>query len=64
MLFDDVESGPYLQGQRKDSIDIETSNRKINQLIEAVFLSNLNVLDLSIIKGSTGCIKYVLKIIN
>ena len=61
MLFDDVESGPYLQGQRKDSIDIETSNRKINQLIEAVFLSNLNVLDLSIIKGSTGlaCIKKI-----
>ena len=61
MFFDDVDSGPYLFGQRKDSIHIETSNRKIYQLIEAVFLSNLNILDLNIIKGSTGlaCIKKI-----
>ena len=54
IFFDDIDSGPYLQGQRKDNVHIEISNRKILELIESIFISNINILDLSIIKGSTG----------
>ncbi len=58
MIFlDDVDSGPYLEGQRKDNISIEISNRKIHQLIEAIFNSNLNIIDLSFMRGSTGLAK-------
>ena len=54
MYFDDIDSGPYLLGKRKDNASIEFSNRKILELIEAVFQSNLNIIDLDLIKGSTG----------
>ena len=54
MYFDDVDSGPYLQGQRKDSIGTEIANRKIYELIEAVFRGNLEQSNLVITNGSTG----------
>ena len=33
---------------------IEISNRKILELIESIFISNIDILDFSILKGSTG----------
>lgn len=54
IFFDDIDSGPYLQGQRKDNFQIEISNRKIFELIESIFISNIDILDFSILKGSTG----------
>ena len=63
MYFDDIDSGPYQLGMRKDNASIEVSNRKIFELIEAVFQSNLNIVDLNLIRGSTGlaCIKKISK---
>ena len=54
IFFDDVDSTPYMRNQRKDSVGTEIANREIFELIEAVFNSNINQLNFSIIKGSTG----------
>ena len=54
IFFDDVDSNPYLRGQRKDNLGIEVSNRKILELIESIFVSNIDIIDLTIIRGSTG----------
>ena len=54
IFFDDIDSNPYLRGQRKDNVGIEISNRKILELIESIFVSNIDIIDLSIIRGSTG----------
>ena len=54
IFLDDVDSGPYMNGQRKDSLSIEIANRNIYELIEAVFTGNLNIIDLSFFRGSTG----------
>ncbi len=54
IFFDDIDSNPYLSGQRKDNVGIEISNRKILELIESIFISNIDIIDLTLIKGSTG----------
>ena len=54
MYFDDIDSSPYMTGQRKDNISIEIANRKILELIKAVFISNKDNLNLKIHFGSTG----------
>lgn len=54
MFFDDVDSGPYLLGQRKDSLGTELANRKIFELIEAVFRANMENCNLALVFGSTG----------
>jgi len=54
MFLDDIDSGPYMNGQRKDSVSTEIANRNIYELIESIFMSNLNIIDLSFIRGSTG----------
>ena len=54
IFFDDIDSNPYLKGQRKDNVGIEISNRKILELIESIFISNIDIIDLTLIKGSTG----------
>jgi len=54
IFFDDVDSGPYMQGQRKDNFQIESSNRDILRLITSVFRSNLDILDFQMFYGSTG----------
>lgn len=54
VYFDDVDTGPYLIGQRKDSLSTEIANRKIHDLIEAVFRANMDKVNLSIFYGSTG----------
>ncbi len=54
IFFDDIDSNPYLRGQRKDNVGIEVSNRKILELIESIFISNIDIIDLTIIRGSTG----------
>ena len=54
IFFDDIDSNPYLKGQRKDNIGIEISNRKILELIEAIFIANVDIIDLTLIRGSTG----------
>ena len=59
IYFDDVDSGPYMNKQRKDSINIEIGNRKILNLLEAIFRSNYSSLDFSIHQGSTGLAKFV-----
>ena len=61
IFFDDIESGPYKRGQRKDSVGIEIANRKIFKLLEGIFQSNLSCLDFTIMKGSTGLAKFVKK---
>ena len=59
IYFDDIDSGPYMKGQRKDSINTEITNRKILDLLEAVFRANYSSIDFSIHKGSTGLAKFV-----
>ena len=59
IYFDDVDSGPYMSRQRKDSINTEIGNRKILNLLEAIFRGNYSSLDFSIHQGSTGLAKYV-----
>ena len=54
IFFDDIDSNPYLKGQRKDNVSIEISNRKILELIESIFISNIDIIDLTLIRGSTG----------
>ena len=54
IFFDDVDSGPYMQGQRKDNFQIEACNRDIMRLILSIFRSNIDLLDLELQYGSTG----------
>ena len=59
IFFDDIDSGPYMNGQRKDSINTEINNRDILNLLEAIFRANYSSIDFSIIKGSTGLGKFI-----
>ncbi len=59
IYFDDIDSGPYMSGQRKDSVSTEISNRKIFDLLEAIFRSNYTSIDFSINRGSTGLAKFI-----
>ena len=54
IFFDDIDSTPYMNKQRKDSISIEIANRKIFSLLEAIFRGNMDKLDFEIMRGSTG----------
>ena len=57
IYFDDIDSGPYMFGQRKDNLYIEASNRMIHRLILSVFRANFDFFDLNIAYGSTGLAK-------
>ena len=35
-------------------MNIEVSNRKILELIESIFISNIDIIDLTLIRGFTG----------
>ena len=59
IFFDDVDSGPYMKKQRKDSINTEIENRKIFDLLEAIFRANYSSIDFSVNYGSTGLAKFV-----
>ena len=59
IYFDDVDSGPYMNRQRKDSINTEINNRKIFNLLEAIFRANYSSIDFSIHQGSTGLAKFI-----
>ena len=54
LIFDDIDSDPYMVGQRKDSVGTEIANRKIYKLLEAIFRANMNKIDFKILRGSTG----------
>ena len=54
IFLDDIDSGPYMSKQRKDSVGIEIANRKIYKLLEAIFRANISKLDFEIMRGSTG----------
>ena len=54
IFLDDIDSGPYMLKQRKDSIGTEIANRKIYKLLEAIFRANMDKLDFEIMRGSTG----------
>lgn len=54
IFLDDIDSGPYMFKQRKDSIGSEIANRKIYKLLEAIFRANMDKLDFEIMRGSTG----------
>ena len=54
IFLDDIDSGPYMLKQRKDSIGTEIANRKIYKLLEAIFRANIDKLDFEIMRGSTG----------
>ena len=54
IFFDDIDSSPYMVGQRKDSASTEIANRKIYKLLESIFRANMNQLDFDIMRGSTG----------
>ena len=54
IYFDDVDSGPYMRGRRKDNAHMEISNRRIRELIERVFYANVDKLELALNFGSTG----------
>ena len=50
IYFDDIDSGPYMNGQRKDSISTEIVNRKIFDLLEAIFRANYSSIDFLLTK--------------
>lgn len=54
MFFDDVDSGPYMAGHRKDNAGVEIANRRIREVIENIFYANVGAMDLSMTYGSTG----------
>ena len=54
LIFDDIDSDPYMVGQRKDSVGTEIANRKIYKLLESIFRANMNKIDFKIFRGSTG----------
>lgn len=54
LFFDDIDSGPYLSGRRKDNPVIEIDNRQIKNALENIFYSNLDTIDFHTIYGSTG----------
>ena len=54
IFFDDIDSGPYMTNQRKDSVRTEINNRKIFKLLEAIFRANMDQLDFDVMRGSTG----------
>ena len=54
IIFDDIDSSPYMTGQRKDSVGTEIANRKIYKLLEAIFRANMCKIDFKILRGSTG----------
>lgn len=57
IYFDDIDSGPYKNGQRKDSVSVEIANRNIFKLLEGIFEANINDLNFEIIRGSTRSCK-------
>ena len=59
IFFDDIDSDPYMVGQRKDSVSIEIANRKIFNLLEAIFRSNHSSIDFFVSRGSTGLARFV-----
>jgi predicted O-methyltransferase YrrM len=54
IFLDDIDSFPYMRGQRKDNVGKEIANRAIDRLVERIFLSNIAELDLTVHRGSTG----------
>jgi predicted O-methyltransferase YrrM len=54
IFLDDIDSFPYMRGQRKDNVGKEIANRAIDRLVERIFLSNINELELTVHRGSTG----------
>ena len=54
IFFDDVDSAPYMQGQRKDSIETEIANRSIFKLLSGIFRANIEQIDFTVMYGSTG----------
>lgn len=58
IFFDDTDSGPYMMFQRKDSPKIEIGNRRIHNLLDRIFLSNIGALDYTIHRGSTGLSRF------
>ena len=58
IYFDDVDSGPYMSGQRKDSVSTEIVNRQIFDLLQAIFRANYSSINFSTIHGSTGLAKF------
>jgi len=54
VFFDDIDSNPYMNKQRKDSVHTEITNRKIFKLLEAIFRGNMDKIDFEIMRGSTG----------
>lgn len=58
IFFDDVESLPYMENQRKDNVHTEIGNRQILNLISSVFESNLDQLEMTVYRGSTGLVRF------
>ena len=54
IFFDDCDYFPYMRNQRKDNAAVEYGLRKIKILIENIFRSNLEDLELCMHYGSTG----------
>lgn len=54
IFLDDIDSFPYMRGNRKDNKTIEIANNEIYRLIREVFYMNMNQLELNMIHGSTG----------
>lgn len=54
IFFDDVDSGAYMLGRRKDSVRTEVANRRIHKLLDAIFRANIEQIDFTVMYGSTG----------
>ena len=61
IFFDDIDSGPYKAGKRKDSVSVEVANRRIFKLLDMVFEANIDKLDFEVMRGSTGLAQFTKK---
>lgn len=54
LFFDDISTGPYKVGARKDSASTEINNAEILDYIQRLYFSNTESMSLQVLYGSTG----------
>ena len=58
IFFDDTDSGSYMILERKDNVKVEIANRRIHKLLDKIFSSNIESLDYTVHRGSTGLSRF------
>ena len=54
VFLDDIDSFPYMRGQRKDNVDKEIANRSMDRLVERIFCRTSRSWTSPSFRGSTG----------